>query len=121
MALFLITAMSLPFVFTGAVIIHFQLERDRIIRELCVQRSLPEGMRTCHGQCHLKKRLQAEAPQHVPAPPRLELRIEPAIPFHARAEGSIREARTRSFEPERAVRMSAGYPFTAEPVPWPEV
>ncbi len=35
----------------------FLLERTRIEKELCVQRMVADGQRTCHGECQLKKRL----------------------------------------------------------------
>lgn len=116
---FLVVAMVLPFVLTATVLVSFHLERDRIIKELCVQRALPEAEQTCHGQCQLKKQLQAaEAPQDVPALPRLELRMEPAISSHAGFSLSIPQVRSRSFGPEEHVRMGAGYPSLADPVPW---
>lgn len=116
---FLVLAMALPFVLTAAVLIVFQLERDRIIKERCVQRALPAAEQTCHGQCHLKKRLQAqEAPQDVPAQPRLELRMEPAISGHAGIALSIPQARSRSFGPAAQFREGEGYPSLADPVPW---
>ena len=39
----------------AVVMVDFLLERDRIIKELCVQRAVPEMVRTCHGQCYLAK------------------------------------------------------------------
>lgn len=37
---------------------EFLLERTRIEKELCVQRMVAEGQRTCHGECQLMKRLE---------------------------------------------------------------
>lgn len=116
---FLVVAMALPFVLTATVLVRFHLERDRIIKELCVQRALPEAEQTCHGQCHLKKKLQVqEAPQDLPALPRLELRMEPAVNGHVGIPLSIPQARSRSFGPEEQYRMGAGYPSLSDPVPW---
>lgn len=60
--------------------IDFQAHRSYIERELCVQREVMEGMRTCHGDCVLSKRFKAlehEAEQGFPAE-RL-VRYEPLI------------------------------------------
>ena len=40
------------------ITLDFLVERDRIQRELCVQRMVPDGQRTCHGECQLMKRLE---------------------------------------------------------------
>jgi len=49
-----------------AVLIDFQVDRERIIKELCVQRDLMPDMQTCKGNCVLSKKLQAaeEGPDH---------------------------------------------------------
>lgn len=41
----------------GCLVADFLLERSRIERELCVQRMVPEEVRTCHGECQLSKRM----------------------------------------------------------------
>lgn len=41
----------------AVLVVDFLAERGRIERERCVQRMVPEGRRTCHGECALKKRL----------------------------------------------------------------
>ena len=116
---FLVVAMAMPFVLTATVLIRFHLERDRIIKELCVQRALPAAEQTCHGQCHLMKQLQAqEAPQDLPALPSLELRMEPAISSHAGISLSIPQARSRWYGPDVRYDRGAGYPSLADPVPW---
>lgn len=116
---FLVVAMAMPFVLTATVLIRFHLERDRIIKELCVQRALPAAEQTCHGQCHLMKQLQAqEAPQDLPALPSLELRMEPAISSHAGISLSIPQARSRWYGPDVRYGRGAGYPSLADPVPW---
>ncbi|MBP6574894.1 MAG: hypothetical protein KA230_10615 [Flavobacteriales bacterium] len=120
LAFLLIAATSLPILLTGFVLVRFQVQRDRIIQERCVQRALPEAEQTCHGSCHLKKQLAAaEAQQaNVPAPPRFELRIEPAVVGHPSVRIHVPEATARKFGPEGSVHLSYGYAATAEPVPW---
>ena len=120
LAFFLIAATSLPLVLTGVVLVRFQLERDRIITERCVQRMLPAAEQTCHGRCHLKKQLAAaEALQEkAPAPVRLELRMEPAVVGHCTVRISAPAGGALLFGPEGFVHLSSGYTATAEPVPW---
>lgn len=51
------------------IVADFMVERDRIERELCVQRTVPDAQRTCHGECCLMKRLEksGEREQNLPA------------------------------------------------------
>ncbi|HQV39174.1 MAG: hypothetical protein IPO60_07130 [Flavobacteriales bacterium] len=51
------------------IVADFMVERDRIERELCVQRMVPDEQRTCHGECSLMKRLEksGEREQNLPA------------------------------------------------------
>jgi len=54
----------------AAVYVAWELRRDHIMRELCVQRDVVDGMRTCHGECVLAKRykaLEREAQEGFPA------------------------------------------------------
>ncbi|MCU0320288.1 MAG: hypothetical protein MUE88_09460 [Flavobacteriales bacterium] len=64
------------------LVVEFHADRDRIARELCVQRDVVEDMRTCHGECQLSKRLRAlEHEANAPFPmERLESRFEPQVP-----------------------------------------
>lgn len=43
----------------GWIVGDFMLERGRIERELCVQRMVPDDLRSCHGECQLSKRLES--------------------------------------------------------------
>lgn len=120
LAFFLIAATSLPLVLTGFVLVRFHLERDRIIKEKCVQRALPEKKQTCHGRCHLKKQLAAaeSRQENTPTPPRFELRIEPAVVGHTNKLVNVPLGIARLFGPDGPVHVSVGYTATAEPVPW---
>ncbi len=40
------------------ITLDFLVERDRIEKDLCVQRMVADGQRTCHGECYLMKRLE---------------------------------------------------------------
>jgi len=52
----------------GWIVADFWVEQDRIQRELCVQRMVPDAERTCHGECSLMKRLDrcGEREQNLP-------------------------------------------------------
>ncbi len=52
----------------GWIVADFWIEQDRIQRELCVQRMVPDAQRTCHGECSLMKRLDkcGEREQNLP-------------------------------------------------------
>ncbi|MDX9752197.1 MAG: hypothetical protein RBT71_14045 [Flavobacteriales bacterium] len=43
----------------GVLFVRFEARRGYIERELCVQRDVMEGMRTCHGECVLAKQYKA--------------------------------------------------------------
>jgi hypothetical protein len=90
LALHFLAMLCLP---TG-VLLHFQWDRARIQRELCVQRSRVEGMRTCHGECQLSKRLhalEAAAEKDFPSE-RLRVRYEPVVDMMADPGALIRNA-----------------------------
>lgn len=66
------------FLVPAFIVGNFIAQRERIERELCVQRERAEGMRTCHGECHVMKQLQAAeqaAADHTL--PRLPHRTQP--------------------------------------------
>jgi|GEM_PF-1045423 hypothetical protein len=85
--------------------VQFQLRRDYIERELCVQREVVEEMRTCHGDCFLAKRykaLEREAEKGFPAD-RL-VRFEPLMAEMERDHLIIvPDRRLQRHDPERPV------------------
>ena len=100
------------------VLLHFQVDRARIERELCVQRDLMEGMRTCHGECQLSKRFKAleeESEKEFPAE-RLRARYEPMVILSAAPKpwfrGAFDIAVVRADDP-----VSEGFSRTVEQVP----
>lgn len=116
----LILAMSLPLVVTALVLVRFELEQERIIKEKCVQRFMPQAERTCNGKCHLKEQLRTdEVPQQQAPMPRLALRIDPVVSIHATLTCVlVPVAAERAFAPEADDALAAGYAFIADPVPW---
>ncbi|MBK8227853.1 MAG: hypothetical protein IPK70_11855 [Flavobacteriales bacterium] len=100
-------------------VLHFQLHRAYIERELCVQRDVAMGMRTCHGQCQLSKRLKAleqEAAQGFPAE-RIDFRTEPAVDGF-----SVPVLIANSAQPRRFAHVEDGllngFRAQSDPVPW---
>ena len=67
------------------VLLQFKIDQQRIAKELCVQRELIEGMRSCHGECQLTKRFKAleqEAEAGFPAQS-MQVRYEPVVDLGA--------------------------------------
>lgn len=66
------------FLVPAFIVGRFIAQRERIERELCVQRERAEGMRTCHGECHVMKQLKsAEDAAAGHTPPQLPKRTQP--------------------------------------------
>lgn len=103
----------------AVVLMDFTLHRDRIARELCVQRDVVEDMRTCHGECQLSKRLRAlEHEANAPFPmERLESRFEPQVPVGDVLRLVPPTPQPRRFAPCEAPVLSRALPVD-ELVPW---
>lgn len=102
-----------------AITAGFIFDRDRIAKEFCVQRTLPEGQRTCHGQCHLMKQLLAERNDaRTPVPP-------PVLPEKIQPEWVDQPVRWALVIPTRSLVTAIlvmetrfGFPSGPDPVPW---
>jgi len=104
----------------AVVMVDFLLERDRIIKELCVQRAVPEMERTCHGQCHLAKQLKEIAPakEELPVPPTIRFEVQFAG-AHTAATVHAPQAQLRPGYPlDRSYAVLSGFPTCTEGVPW---
>lgn len=101
------------------VLIEFTLDRERIARELCVQREVVEEMRTCHGECQLSKRLRAlEHAADAPFPmERIELRFEPLVPLDGALTLDLPIASARAFPNCAAALLVRTLPVP-DGVPW---
>ena len=100
------------------IMADFIVDRDRIERELCVQRERAADVRTCHGECHMVKQLRAAeeaAAQH--APPALPMKVQPEW-FVGRADEPVFGESIDLQWPRIAQALPAGERTTAEPVPW---
>lgn len=110
--------------FTGAVapslyLLQFQLRRAYIEDELCVQRDVMAGMRTCHGECHLSKKFKAleqEAAKGFPAE-RFEYHTVPMMLQASATRVPLACSSDRWFPPFIADE-ERGFHQPAEPVPW---
>lgn len=104
------------FLVPAFIVGRFIAQRERIERELCVQRERAEGMRTCHGECHVMKQLRAAedaAADHKL--PQLPGRTQPewcshaqvllpVPPVHHKLFATVRAAvHQRPFEPQEHV------------------
>jgi hypothetical protein len=100
------------------VLLQFQVDRARIERELCVQRDLIEGMRTCHGECQLSKRFQAlEAQAEAGFPTeRVQVRYEPVVDPDPLPRVIIVSSEYRVM-PEPVFRLAEGFGKRVEHVP----
>lgn len=101
------------------VVVEFHADRDRIVRELCVQRDVVGEMRTCHGECQLSKRLSAlEREANAPFPmERLESRFEPQAPVRDALRFSPPSPQPHRFASCEAALLSRALPVD-ELVPW---
>lgn len=100
------------------VLLQFQVDRARIERELCVQRDLMEGMRTCHGECQLSKRfkaLEAEAEAGFPAE-RVQVRYEPVVDLQSPTTTILMPVIDRVM-PDPEFLLSEGFGKRVEHVP----
>jgi len=100
------------------VLLQFQVDRARIERELCVQRDLIEGMRTCHGECQLSKRfkaLEAEAEAGFPAE-RVQVRYEPVVDLQSPTTTILMPVIDRVM-PDPEFLLSEGFGKRVEHVP----
>jgi len=71
----------------ACIVTDFLLERDHIVRDLCVQRMVVEGKRTCHGDCYLMRKLGRSEEREKGLPNELrELRMDEAV-FTSTVEG----------------------------------
>ncbi|HMN06502.1 MAG TPA: hypothetical protein PKD45_12315 [Flavobacteriales bacterium] len=103
----------------GWIMADFLLERNRIARELCVQRMVPEDLRTCHGECQLSKRLAALDDQERKLPEMINaFRIDNMIADGGSPELAAPEEEAEPAWPQTADGTLQGHVLTMVPVPW---
>lgn len=75
---FLVTLWLMAYAAPSWVMVHFLVDRDRIVQEECVQRGVPLAKRTCFGQCHLVSQLnELEEKEQQGAPTSSTLKWDP--------------------------------------------
>lgn len=118
-AAFLTLLMALPWLLPCGVLVGWGLERERIRKELCVQREMADGMRTCHGECVLMKRLKkAEDAERNSKPPLVQWRMEPVVPQAADRLVSVPYAARELHRAQPLIALCTGHVRSADPVPW---
>lgn len=103
----------------GFIVGDFLFERQRIQRDLCVQRMVPDAQRTCHGQCCLMKRLRKaeQKEQGVPAELR-SLRLDDAVPTSVGARMVVPQVVSVINAGARCALPLEGFVGSSDPVPW---
>lgn len=100
------------------VVLDFVVERDRIARELCVQRLTPESMRTCHGQCYVMRKLRSVQQQERDLPDCLRaMKMDDALPLEVRSIAGQREGAFLRWPTHKADTRAGAVP-SLEHVPW---
>ena len=103
----------------GWVVADFLLERGRIARELCMQRMVPGDMRTCHGECQLKKRLERNDEQEKQVPAELRvLRMGEMTAGVVALTLKVPTNGTDQLWPELEELPLGGHTRPLSPVPW---
>ncbi|MBS1580825.1 MAG: hypothetical protein JST66_01360 [Bacteroidetes bacterium] len=104
----------------AAILVNFLAQRDRIVREVCVQRMVPEGRRTCHGQCHLARQLkeaQGDKDEGTRALPMLRFEqefVEALMDFAMSVPAGLPAIGPLAWN----AGLLAGYPASPRVVPW---
>lgn len=101
------------------VVVDFWVERDRIERELCVQRMVSGPQRTCHGQCYLMKQLERTEQRGKDMSTELRVfRLDDMAVEHAVPMLAFLPSADRPVWPALREGPRTGHPPVLEPVPW---
>jgi len=101
------------------VVLHFRFERDRIVREECVQRGVPLAERTCFGHCHLVRELNAwkDREDRSGAPVTMTKWEPEALPCDEGPDAALKSGPLTHRSMDRIIAISAGFPTGPEGVP----
>ena len=103
----------------AGIVLDFMVDQDRIIRELCVQRLVPEEMRTCHGHCYLSQKLREVDTRERDLPIALRaLKLDDAIPTRAGLQLTVVGPSPTVLPPDQGGTTLTGCVPVSEPVPW---
>ena len=103
----------------ACIVVDFLIDQDRIAKELCVQRLVPDDMRTCHGDCYLSKKLKDVDARERDLPGTLRaLKLDDALPQQSTLRTVFAIAVTGPAWPEMKHGLLPGSVPVSEPVPW---
>lgn len=103
----------------ACIVVDFLLDQDRIAKELCVQRLVPDEMRTCHGHCYLSKKLNDVDARERDLPGTLRSwKLDDAVPQQNALRTFVAVAVARFAWPEAEFSLSQRCVPVSEPVPW---
>jgi hypothetical protein len=117
-AFFLIHFLAVTFA-PGWIVADFLLERSRIEQELCVQRMVPDDLRTCHGECQLSKRLKNVDQREANLPNELKaVHLDEMLPEEGQEHLLLPAELTTPQGVALVEKELAGHPYALAPVPW---
>ncbi len=101
------------------IVADFLIEKSKIERELCVQRMVPQGTRTCHGECQLAKRLDRLEHRAQEMPQQLkQLRTGEMILTRGSTAVPLAAGPYRIRWAHLVESVLKGYPHRLRAVPW---
>lgn len=109
----------LAFAAPSWTMLRWELDHDRIAREECVQKDMPEELRTCYGRCQLIRALNELREKERPGSPSPTVvkweptaTVQPAMPMHR--PGSLLQGPIGTNGP---IALMPGFPTLLEGVP----
>jgi hypothetical protein len=119
LAAFLLLQFTAVLITPALIVADFMVERDHIVRELCVQRMVPEAQRSCHGDCCLKKRLDESGARERNMPTELRaLRIGDMIADEGMLPPTLVSSGVKRTWGILVEEPLAGHHGPGAPVPW---
>ena len=103
----------------ACIVVDFLVDQDRIAHELCVQRLVPDDMRTCHGDCYLSKKLKDVDARERDLPVAFRaLKLDDAIPQQTTLRTIFSPTMTGPAWLDTEHALLPGSVPVSEPVPW---
>lgn len=103
----------------GWIVADFMLERSRIEQELCVQRMVPDDLRTCHGECQLSKRLKNVDQREANLPNELKaVHLDEMLPEEGQEHLLLPAELAVPTWGALVEKELEGHPHALAPVPW---
>lgn len=103
----------------ACIVVDFLVDQDRIAKELCVQRLVPDDMRTCHGDCYLSQKLKDVDARERDLPVAFRaLKLDDAIQQQTTVRTIFSLTVTGPAWLDREHALLHGCVPVSEPVPW---